>query len=53
MGMLTGLEASINVELAQEFYKPVINLFKRHKVQARFKDNIWAADLAEMGLLIF
>ena len=37
--------------LAQELRKPVIIIFKRRKVYSRFKDNIWAADLAEMGSL--
>ena len=53
----TGLEviaaskagASVNEELAQELHKPVIKKFKRRKVSARFKDNIWVADLALMG----
>ena len=39
---------SVNEELAQELHKPVIKKFKRGKVYARFQDNIWAADLAEM-----
>ena len=29
----------------------MIKKFKRRKVYARFKDNIWAADLAEMESL--
>ena len=37
----TGSEISVNKEL-------VIKKFKRRKVYLRFKDNIWAADLAEM-----
>ena len=41
---------SVN-ELAEELHKPVIKKFKRRKVYARFKDNIWAADLAEMESL--
>ena len=41
---------SVNEELAQEIQKPIIKKFKRRKVHARFKDNIWLADLAEMGL---
>ena len=45
----TGSGVSINEELAQELHKPVIKKFKRRKVYARFKDHIWAADLAEMG----
>ena len=39
---------SVNEQLAEELYKPVIKKFKRRKAYARFKDNIWAADLAEM-----
>ena len=31
------------------FEKLVIKYFKRRKVYVRFKGNIWAADLAEMG----
>ena len=37
--------------LAQELRKPVIKKFKRKEVYARFKDNIWAADLADMESL--
>ena len=40
-----------NEMLAQELHKAVIKKFKRRKVYARFKDNVWAADLAEMGSL--
>ena len=43
--------ANLNEVLAQELHKPVIKEFERRKVQARFKYNIWAADLAEMGSL--
>ena len=42
---------SVNEELAQELHKPLITKFKRKKLYARFKDNIWAADLAEMESL--
>ena len=42
---------SVNEHLTEEFHKPVIKKFKRKSVYAIFKDNIWAADLAEMGLL--
>ena len=42
---------SVNEQLAEELHKPVIKNFKRRKVYAKFKDNIWAADLAEMGSL--
>ena len=41
----------VNEQLAEELYKPVIKRFKRKKVNAKFKDNIWAADLAEMESL--
>ena len=44
----TGVERSVNEELAWELHKPVIEKFKRRKVYARFKGNTWAADLAEM-----
>ena len=42
---------SVIEQLAEELHKPVIKKFKRRKVYARFKDNIWAADLVEMGPL--
>ena len=47
----TGSVANVNEELAQELHKPMIKKFKRRKVYVRFKDNTWAADLAEMGSL--
>ena len=47
----TGLGISVNQQLAEELHKPVIKKIKRRKVYARFKDNIWSADLAEMGSL--
>ena len=47
----TGSRISVNEKLAEELHKPVIKKFKRRKVYARFKDNIWAADLAEMESL--
>ena len=43
--------ASINEELVQELQEAVIKKLKRRKVYARFKDNIGAAELAEMGSL--
>ena len=42
---------SVNEKLAEELDQPVIKKFKRRKIYARFKNNIWAADLAEMGSL--
>ena len=38
----------VNEQLAEELHEPVIKKFKRQKVYARFKDNIWATDSAEM-----
>ena len=45
----TGSIISVNEQLAEELHKPVIKKLKRRKVFARFKDNVWAANLAEMG----
>ena len=47
-----GFELTVNEQIAAELHKPVINKFKRKKVYARFKDNIWMADLAEMRSLL-
>ena len=47
----TGLGLSINEELAEELHKPVTKIFKRRKISATFKDNIWAADLDKIGSL--
>ena len=43
------VDANVNEKLAEVVHKPVIKKFKRRKVYSRIKDNIWAADLAEMG----
>ena len=40
-----------NEQLAEELHKPIIRKFKKRKVHAAFKDNIWGADLADMLLL--
>ena len=48
----TGSGECVNEQVAKELHKPVIKKFERGKVDARFKDNIWAADLAEMGSLL-
>ena len=40
-----------NQQLAEELHKPIIRKFKKRKVHAAFKDNIWGADLADMQLL--
>ena len=52
-GVMTTSKAgvSVNEQPAEELHKPVTKKFKRRKVYARFKDNIWAADLAEMESL--
>ena len=47
----TRSRVSVNKQLSKELHKPVIKNFKRRKVYARFKDNIWASDLAEMESL--
>ena len=47
----TGARVSVNEQLAEELHKKVIKKFKRRKAYASFKDNILAADLAEMGSL--
>ena len=40
-----------NEQLADELQKPIIRKFKKRKVYSAFKDNIWAADLADMQLI--
>ena len=40
---------SVNEKLAEELHKSIIKEFKKISVYERFKDNIWAAYLAEMG----
>ena len=47
----TGSRISKNEQLVEELHKSVIKKSKRRKAYARFKDNIWAADLAEMKSL--
>ena len=44
-----GPRVSVFEQLAEKLHKLVIKYFKRRKVYVRFKSNIWAADLAEMG----
>ena len=51
--MKTGSWVSVNKQLAKELYKLVVKKFKRRKIYARFKDNIWAADLAELKQLSY
>ena len=40
-----------NEQFAKELHKPIIRNFKRRNVYSAFKDNIWAADLADMELI--
>ena len=42
---------NVNEVLAQELHKPLIKKCKGKEGYSRFKDNIWAADLPEMGSL--
>ena len=42
---------SVSEQLAKELHKSVIKKFKRRKVYARFKDNIWVPDLAKIKML--
>ena len=51
MDVLKRISKRINVHevLPEELHKPVTKKFNRGKVYARFKDNIWETDLAEMG----
>ena len=44
-----GSGVSVNEQLDEELGKPVIKKFKKRNIYARFKGNIWAAHLAEMG----
>ena len=47
----TASGVSVNEQLAEKLHKPVNKTFKGRKFYARFRDNIWTADLAEMGSL--
>ena len=40
-----------NEQLAEELHEPLIRKSKKRKVYSAFKDNIWAADLADMQLI--
>ena len=47
----SGTKSILNEELAKELHKPVTKNLKKGRVYVRFKDNISATDLAEIGLL--
>ena len=40
-----------NEQLTEELHKPIIRKFKKREVYSAFKDNIWAADLADVQLI--
>ena len=42
---------SVNEQLAEQLHKPVSKKIKRRNFYARFKDNIWVADLTKMESL--
>ena len=42
---------SQNEQLAEELHKRIIRKFKKIEVSSAFKNNIWAADLADMQLI--
>ena len=44
---------SADEQLAEELHEPVTKKFRRRKVYARFKGNIWSTDLAEVESLCF
>ena len=47
----TESRVNLNEQLAEELHKPVTKILKRRKIYARLEDNIWTADLAELGSL--
>ena len=48
-GAMSKKISNLNEVLSEELHKPVIKKFKRRKVQARVKDNIWTVDVAQMA----
>ena len=40
-----------NIQLADEFHKPITRKFEKRKVYSSFRDSIWGADLADMQLI--
>ena len=49
----TGSGVRVNEKLAEDLHKPVLKIFKRKRMYGKFKYNIWAAELAEIGSLSF
>ena len=46
-----GSEINVNKQRVEELHKPVVKQLKKRKVHAKFKENLWAADLTEMESL--
>ena len=44
-------EIKQNIQLADEFHKPIIKKFEKRKMYSSFRDNIWGVDLADLQLL--
>ena len=40
-----------NEQLTDKLHKPIIRKFRKRKVYSAFKNNIWAADLADIQLI--
>ena len=47
----SGTANESNYQHADELHKPIIRKFKKRKVYASFRDNIWGGDLADMQSL--
>ena len=45
----TGFGPSVKEDLAEELYISFIKKFQKRKIYAKCKDNIWKADLPEIG----
>ena len=50
-GRSVNIEVKHNEQLAKELNKPIIRNFKKRTGLSRFKDNIWATDLADIQLI--
>ena len=48
---LANISMPENEQLAEELHKSIIGKFNKRKVYSAFKENIWAADLADMLLI--
>ena len=50
-GSCVNIPLKFNEQLPEELHKPIITKFYKRKVYSEFRDNIWAADLADMQLI--